>query len=132
MADHELEHGQNLEPHTIQQVNQQRAKLGNQPFKTSQKFPAKTVQLKEETKIAQKETLVENIKLYVAQLQETAQTKTVPKQATIGPKQLKDTEMVGIYHNVIVSTISKLNTSFKKPFRPYVSLLMNAHRLCAL
>jgi hypothetical protein len=40
--------------------------------------------------------------------------------------------MAGIYHNLIVSTISKLNASFKKPVRPYVSFLINGHRLSAL
>jgi hypothetical protein len=68
MEDNELEHGQHLEPQIIQQVNQQRAKTGYQPFKPSHKFSAKTVQPKEETKNAQKKTLLEHIKLSVAQL----------------------------------------------------------------
>ncbi len=40
MEDHELEHGQHLEPQIIQQVNWQRAKTGYQPFKPSHKFSA--------------------------------------------------------------------------------------------
>jgi hypothetical protein len=43
-----------LEHQIIQQVNQQRARTGYQPFKPSHKFSAKTVQPKEETKNAQK------------------------------------------------------------------------------
>jgi hypothetical protein len=61
MEYHELEHGQRLEPQIIQQVNQQRAKTGCQPFKPSHQLRAKTVQPKEETKNAQKETLLDHI-----------------------------------------------------------------------
>jgi hypothetical protein len=37
--------------------------------------------------------------------------------------------MTGIYPDSIVSTIVKLNASFKRPVRPYIFLLMNAQRL---
>jgi hypothetical protein len=63
-------------------VNQQRAKLGYQPFKPSHKFSAKTVQPKEETKNAQKEMLLEHIKLSVAQLRGRAPAKKAPKPAS--------------------------------------------------
>jgi hypothetical protein len=125
MEDHKMEHSQHLEPQIIQQVNQQRARTGYQPFKPSHKFSAKTVQPKEETKNAQKETLLEDIKLSVAQLSGRAPAKTAPKPAPSGQNQLKETEMARIYHNLIVNTIAKLNASFKKPVRPYVSVLMN-------
>jgi hypothetical protein len=83
MEDHEMEHRQRLEPQSIQQENQRRAKTGCQPFKPSLKFSAKTVPPKEETKNAQKETLLEHIQLPVAQLQGGASAKTAPKSASI-------------------------------------------------
>ncbi len=86
MEDHELEHGQRLEPQIIEQVNQRRARNGFQPFKPSNKFSAKTVQPKEEPKNAQKETLLEHIQLTVAQLQGGAPAKTAPP---IGPQCIK-------------------------------------------
>jgi hypothetical protein len=132
MEDHELEHGQRLAPQIIQQVNRRRAKTGFQPFKPSHQFSAKTVQPKEEIKNAQKETLLEHIQLSVAQLQGGATAKTAPKSAPIASKQIKDKDVAGLYQDLIVNTIAKLNASLKKPVRPCVSLQMNGHKLCAL
>ena len=47
-------------------------------------------------------------------------------------KQLKEKDMAAIYQNFIVSTIAKLNVSFKRVVRPYVPLLMNGHILNGL
>jgi hypothetical protein len=132
MEDHELEHGQRLETQIIQQVNRQRAKTGYQPFKPSHQFSAKKVPPKEETKNAQKETLLEHIQLSVAQLRGGAPTKTAPKSTSSESKQLKDKDVAGLYQDMIMSTIANLNASLKKPARPYVSVLMNGHRLSAL
>jgi hypothetical protein len=38
--------------------------------------------------------------------------------APSGQKQIREKDMAGIYQNQIVSTIAKLNASFKKPVRP--------------
>jgi hypothetical protein len=89
MEDHELEHGQRLEPQIIEQVNRRRAKNGFQPFKPSNKFSAKAVQPKEEPKNAQEEMLLEHIQLSVAQLQGGAPAKTAPQSAPSASKQIK-------------------------------------------
>jgi hypothetical protein len=52
--------------------------------------------------------------------------------ATSGQKQLKEKDMAGIYQNLIISTVAKLNVSFKRAVRPYVPLLMNGLRLNGL
>ncbi len=132
MEDHELEHGQHLAPQIIEQVNRQRVKNGFQPFKPSNKFSAKTVQPKEEPKNAVKETLLEHIQLSVAQLQGGAQAKTAPQSAPSASKQIKDKDVSGLYQDLIVITIAKLNASLKKPLRPYVSVHMNGHKMSAL
>jgi hypothetical protein len=93
MEDHQLEHGQHLEPQFITQANQQRAKNGFQPFKPSHQFSAKTVQPKEEPKNAQKETLLEHIQLSVAQLQGGAPAKTAPQSAPSASKQIKNKDV---------------------------------------
>jgi len=132
MEDHELEHGQHLEPQIITQVNQQRAKNGFQPFKPSHQFSAKTVQPKEEPKNAQKETLMEHVQLSVAQLQGGAPAKTAPQSAPKASKQIKDKDVAGLYQDLIMNTIAKLNASLRKPFRPYMSVQMNGHKLFPL
>jgi hypothetical protein len=132
MEDHELEHGQHLEPQIITQVNQPRGETGFQPFKPSLQFSGKTVQPKEEPKNAQKETLLEHVHLSVAQLQGGAPAKTAPQSALNASKQIKDKDVAGLYQDPIVNTIAKLNASLKKPFRPYVSVQMNGHKLSAL
>jgi len=68
----------------------------------------------------------------VAQLRGGAPTKTAPKSTSSESKQLKDKDVAGLYQDMIMSTIANLNASLKKPARPYVSVLMNGHRLSAL
>ena len=131
MEDHELEHGQRLAPQIIKQVNQRRAKNGFQPFKPSTKFPAKIVQQEEEPKNAEKETLLEHLQLSVAKLQGGAPAKTVTSSAPGASKPIKD-NVSGLYQDLIVNTIAKLNASLKKPLRPYVSVQMKGHKLSAL
>jgi hypothetical protein len=41
-------------------------------------------------------------------------------------------KFAGEWPLLIVNTIAKLNASLKKPFRPYVSVQMNGHKLSAL
>jgi hypothetical protein len=96
MEDHELEHGQRLEPQIIMKVNQRRAKTGFQPFNPSHQFSAKIVQPKEEPKNAQKETLLEHIQLSVAQVQGGAPAKTAPQLAPSASKQIKDKDVAGL------------------------------------
>ena len=127
-----MENGQCLEPQIIEQVNRRRAKNGFQPFKPSNKLSAKTVQPKEEPKNAQKETLLEHIQLSVAQLQGGAPAKTASQSAPRASKQIKDKEVAGLYQDLIMNTIAKLNASLRKPFRPYMSVQMNGHKLFPL
>jgi hypothetical protein len=116
-----LQHSQKLEPHIIRQVNQQRAKLGYQPFKTSQKVfteQKKKVKTSKRTKNGQKESQLEHVNLSMDRLPEGAPTKKETKKVSSGQKQIKEKDMAGIYHNLIVSTIAKLHASFKSLLDP--------------
>ena len=51
---------------------------------------------------------------------------------TSASKQIKDKDVAGLYQDLIVNTIAKLNAFLKKPIRPYVSVQMNGHKLSTL
>ncbi len=125
MNDHDLEQCQDLDRQIIRQINQQRGSLGYQLCKSSQRFSEeqkKTFQQKQETQ-TEKATL-----LSVGRIWEEALPKAETSQITSRQKQIKEKEMARIYQNLIISAIGKLNASFKKPVRRYLSLLMNGQR----
>jgi hypothetical protein len=78
----------------------------------------KKVSRSKKTKTVQKDSLLEHVKLSVDQIREGAPAQTEKPKARSGPKQIKEKNMAGIFQNLIVSTIAKLNASFQKPIRP--------------
>ncbi len=74
---------------------------------------------------------MEHIQLSVAQLQGGATAKTAPPSSFSASKQIKD-DLSGLYQDLIVNTIAKLNASLKRPLRPYVSVQMNGQKMFAL